>query len=73
MKKQIIFITLALTVSLAYAQSSLDSLHTVINDDVKQTMRVLEKQIDSYNAELSNNNSQSLQANLYLIIKLINN
>ena len=58
MKKQIIFITLALTVSLAYAQSSLDSLHTVINDDVKQTMRVLENQIDSYNAELSNNNSQ---------------
>ena len=63
MKKQIIFITLALTVSLAYAQSSLDSLHTVINDDVKQTMRVLEKQIDSYNAELSNNNSQQ-QASL---------
>jgi len=52
MKKLITLITLALTVSVASAQK-LDSLHTVINNELKQRAAGLETQISSVSSELS--------------------
>ena len=47
MKKLLIFITLAFTTISTYAQTDtkLDSLHTLIKSEVKQTTKVLEEQI----------------------------
>ena len=64
MKKLLIFITLALTAISTYAQTNtkLDSLHTVINSEIKQTTRGLEEQITLINTELKANKEQQQQA-----------
>ena len=64
MKKLLIFITLALTAISTYAQTNtkLDSLHTVINSEIKQTTRGLEEQITSINTDLKANKVQQQEA-----------
>jgi len=58
MKKLISFITLALTVIVASAQPNLDSLHTVINNELKQTTTGLETQISTVSTDLSASKTQ---------------
>ena len=64
MKKLLIFITLAFTAISTYAQTDtkLDSLHTLIKSEVKQTTKVLEEQITLINTELKANKEQQQQA-----------
>tara|TARA_B110001469_G_scaffold126636_1_gene144845 strand:- start:5023 stop:6060 length:1038 start_codon:yes stop_codon:yes gene_type:complete len=61
MEKLITLITLALTVGVACAQSNLDSLHTVINNELKQTTTGLENQIQSVSTDLSALSSSKTQ------------
>jgi len=58
MKKLITIISLALTVSVASAQPNLDSLHTVINGELKQATTGLETQISSVSTYLSASKTQ---------------
>jgi F0F1-type ATP synthase membrane subunit b/b' len=58
MKKLTIFISLALMVSVVSAQSNLDSLHTVINNELNQSTTDLEGKIRSLSTDLSASTTQ---------------